>query len=98
MKKYYTRACNFFYGSKARLLINKNKAIPLCGNRNIAFNNIEVFIRDNKKISSKTYSLNQIHLLTPDIRKKVKTEMEQRETMEKRKFKEESEETKAENK
>ena len=75
MKKYYTRACNFFYGSEARLLINKNKAIPLCGNRNIAFNNIEVFIRDNKKISSKTYSLNQIHLLTPDVRKKVKKDL-----------------------
>ena len=29
MKKYYTRACNFYYGRYAKKLIKKKKALPL---------------------------------------------------------------------
>ena len=39
MIKYYTRACNFYYGKQAYLLIAKKKALPLCGNKLIAFDN-----------------------------------------------------------
>ena len=37
MIKYYTRACNFKYGSKAKQLIKTKKALPLCGNKDISF-------------------------------------------------------------
>ena len=35
MKKYYTRACNFYYGINSQHLINKKKALPLNGNLKI---------------------------------------------------------------
>ena len=61
MKKYYTRACNFYYGKISRQLIEKKKAFPLCGNKDIAFNQIEVFIRKNKNISSKIINIKDIN-------------------------------------
>ena len=50
MIKYYTRACNFKYGSVARKLINNKQALPLCGNNNISFDEIEIITRNRKKI------------------------------------------------
>ena len=49
MRKYYTRACNFYYGTNAINLIKKKLALPLCGNKNIAFDNIEILSRYKKK-------------------------------------------------
>ena len=46
MIKYYTRACNFYYGANARLLIRKKLALSLCGNKGIAFDKIEIFTRN----------------------------------------------------
>ena len=54
MKKYYTRACNFYYGFNARLLIKKKLALPLCGNPNIAFDRIELITRQNNRVHTKT--------------------------------------------
>jgi dihydropteroate synthase len=48
MRKYYTRACNFYYGLESKILIKKKLALPLCGNLNIAFDNIEILSRDKK--------------------------------------------------
>ena len=48
MRNYYTRACNFYYGSKAQNLIKKKLALPLCGNKNLAFNHIEILSRHKK--------------------------------------------------
>ena len=53
MRKYYTRACNFFYGINSKKLIKNKLSFPLCGNKDISFNQIEIFIRDKKKIKSK---------------------------------------------
>ena len=50
MKKYYTRACNFFYGKSSIKLVNQKKTLPLNGNKEISFNKIEVISRDSKKI------------------------------------------------
>ena len=50
MKKYYTRACNFFYGSSSRQLVKNKLTLPLCGEKSISFNQIEIFIRDKKKL------------------------------------------------
>ena len=48
MRKYYTRACNLYYGTIAKDLIKKKLALPLCGNKNIAFDSIEILCRDKK--------------------------------------------------
>jgi len=56
MRKYYTRPCNFYYGSYAKRLITKKKAFPLAGNSNIAFDKLEIFIR-KKKGNIKSYFL-----------------------------------------
>ena len=50
MKKYYTRACNFYYGKKSLKLVNQKKTLPLNGNKEISFNKIEVISRESKKI------------------------------------------------
>ena len=50
MRNYYTRACNFYHGRAARRVIKLTKAFPLNGKKNIAFDNIEIFIRDKGKI------------------------------------------------
>ena len=41
MKKYYTRACNFFYGVNSKELVRKKIALPLCGDSTISFNQID---------------------------------------------------------
>ena len=56
MIKYYTRACNFYYGKQAKYLIKKKKiALPFCGNINIAFDKIEIFKRKDKKSTKQDY-------------------------------------------
>ena len=65
MIKYYTRACNFYHGNQAKILIKSNLALPLCGNSQIAFDHIEIFSRKNKKISSKILHLNNVKNLKP---------------------------------
>ena len=57
MRKYYTRACNFYHGSDATKLIKLNKALPLNGKKDIAFDNIEIFSREKKGVK-----VNLIHL------------------------------------
>ena len=57
MIKYYTRACNFIYGEKAKNLIKSKKALPLCGNNQIAFDKIEIFTKTKKKIISEIFDL-----------------------------------------
>ena len=63
MIKYYTRACNFYYGSQAKFLIKKKKALPLCGKKNIAFDTLEIFTKKQKKIKSKFVNIKEIKFL-----------------------------------
>ena len=37
MLKYYTRACNFYYGDHSTLMVNKKLALPLNGNDKISY-------------------------------------------------------------
>ena len=61
MRKYYTRPCNFTYGSSAKELIKKKEALPLAGNDKIAFRNIEIFERKkNNHIVSNYHLINKI--------------------------------------
>ena len=49
MKKYYTRVCNFYYGDISKKLIKQKKALPLNGNKEISFDQIEILSRNSKK-------------------------------------------------
>ncbi len=50
MKKYYTRACNFYYGKNSKNLIENKKTLPLNGNPEISFDHVEIFSRTKSKI------------------------------------------------
>ena len=57
MSRYYTRACNFYYGSKSKILVKQNKSIPLNGRNEISFDKVEIISRRFvKKISIVTLS------------------------------------------
>ena len=71
MVKYYTRACNFYYGTSSRHLIKKKLALPLCGNKNFSFDKVEIFSRKKNKISSKIISIQNIKFLKNVLKKKV---------------------------
>ena len=72
MIKYYTRACNFIYGNLAKSLIKKGKALPLCGNNYIAFQNIELFKRKGNKIKNRILSLKRFSEIEQDREKSNK--------------------------
>ena len=72
MVKYYTRACNFKYGSIARKLIKKKLALPLCGNRNISFDQIELIKRNKNKVSNKFVHFKELNDLSINQKKKSK--------------------------
>ena len=75
MVKYYTRTCNFYYGSISKNLIKKKLALPLCGKKNIAFDKVEIFTRNKKKISSHIIQLKDINKLSQNKKKKVKRDI-----------------------
>ncbi len=75
MKKYYTRACNFFYGSTSRQLVKKKLTLPICGENSISFNQIEIFERDKKKVKSKIISLKNIKKLPLIVRRKISEDL-----------------------
>ena len=74
MRKYYTRACNFHYGENAKNLIKKNLALPLCGNKNIAFTDIEILSR-RKKEKSKIINIKLIKGLGRKLKKIVQADI-----------------------
>jgi dihydropteroate synthase len=49
MLKYYTRACNFYYGRESKTLVSKKKSLPLNGNNRVSFDQIEIISRKSKK-------------------------------------------------
>ena len=71
MRRYYTRACNFYYGNESRLLVNSNKSIPLNGNRNISFDHIEIISRTSKK----KISIKKINSLAKPLKKLIKIDL-----------------------
>ena len=62
MRKYYTRACNFYHGSDATKLIRLNKALPLNGKKNIAFDQLEIFSREKRKIKTRFIHIKEVQL------------------------------------
>ena len=49
MKKYYTRVCNFAYGKTSIKLVKEKKNLPLNGNKEFSFSQIEIITRNSKK-------------------------------------------------
>jgi dihydropteroate synthase len=71
MKKYYTRVCNFTYGKSSIKLVNKKKNLPLNGNKELSFSQIEIITRDSKKI----VTLKNIKKLPKSLRKKINKDL-----------------------
>ena len=67
MQRYYTRACNFYYGNQSKILVNKKRAIPLHQIKEISFDHIEIITRKSKR----KISISQIKYLPNDLKKKV---------------------------
>jgi dihydropteroate synthase len=72
MKKYYTRACNFFYGKISVELVNQKKTLPLRGNKEISFNKIEIITRNSKKI----IGLERLKKLPLLLKKKIENDIQ----------------------
>jgi len=49
MRRYYTRACNFYYGKESKILINNKKSLPLNGNKKISFDSVEIISRKSRR-------------------------------------------------
>ena len=75
MNKYYTRACNFYYGFNAKTLIKKRLALPLCGSKNIAFDKVEIITRKKSKVLSRIINIKEIATLSASSKKKVKQDL-----------------------
>jgi len=71
MEKYYTRACNFYYGKLSAKLVNQKKNLPLNGNKEFSFNKVEIITRDSKKI----IDLNDIKKLPTSLREKINKDL-----------------------
>jgi len=76
MRKYYTRPCNFYYGNKAKKIVKNKKGLYLAGNKNIAFDQLEIFQRISKNnIKSNTCSIEEVKSLNKNIRSIVKSDL-----------------------
>ncbi len=71
MNKYYTRACNFYYGTTSKKYIKEKKSIPLNGYNDISFDKIEII--DRKK--SKIINLKDITKLNNKLKIKVNSDL-----------------------
>ena len=67
MIKYYTRACNFYYGKTSQEKLKQKISIPLNGNKLISFDTIELITRKKKK----KIKIKDIKKLPLKVKKKV---------------------------
>ena len=68
MLKYYTRACNFYYGKTSTDMVKKKLAFPLHGNRELSFDTIEILSR--KK--TRKINIKKINSLSSGLKKRLK--------------------------
>jgi len=71
MQRYYTRACNFYFGNQSKNLVNKKKSIPLHQIKQISFDQVEIITR--KKI--RRISINEVKKLPNNLRKKINADI-----------------------
>ena len=67
MIKYYTRVCNFYYGRESKILVGKKKSLPLNGNKEISFDQIEIISRKSKK----KISITKLNNIPKFLKKKI---------------------------
>jgi len=67
MQKYYTRACNFYFGKISKEKIKKKHSLAIGKNAAISFDSIEIISRTSTKI----INIKKINQLKPEIKKKV---------------------------
>ena len=67
MPRYYTRACNFYYGKISKNLVKDKKSLPLNGNKEISFDQIELISRNSKK----KIKINKLNNLPKLLKKQV---------------------------
>jgi len=71
MIKYYTRACNFYYGNISKEKIKKKVSLPLNGNKLISFDSLELLTRKSKK----KINIKDIKKLPFKLKKKVLSDL-----------------------
>jgi len=71
MQKYYTRACNFYFGKISKEKVKKKISLPISGNKLISFDSIEIISRSSKKI----INIKNINKIPKEIKKKVKIDL-----------------------
>ncbi len=71
MDRYYTRACNFYYGKDSENRIKLNQSLPLTGRKDISFDYVELVSRNSKK----KISIHKINKLPKKIKNKVKKDL-----------------------
>ncbi len=67
MPRYYTRACNFYYGKTSKALLKKKKTLPLNNNKEISFDHLELISRKSKK----KISINKLNSLSKPLKKQI---------------------------
>ena len=67
MKKYYTRACNFYYNRPSIEKVKEKISLPVSGNKSLSFDTIEIISRTNKK----KINIKSIKNLPSKIKKKI---------------------------
>ena len=71
MIKYYTRVCNFYYGRESKILIDKKKSLPLNGNKEISFDQVEIISRKSKK----KISINKLNNLPRFLKRQISLDL-----------------------
>ena len=71
MVKYYTRACNFYYGNNSIEKIKNKSALPLNNNKLISFDSLEIITRKSKK----KINIKNINLQNKKLRKKIRADL-----------------------
>ena len=71
MSRYYTRACNFYYGNLSKNFVKKKKSIPLNGNNEISFDQLELISRKSKK----KISINKLSSLSKSQKSQIKLDL-----------------------
>ena len=71
MIKYYTRACNFYYGDISKKKVSKKISLPLNGNKLISFDTIEIISRQKKQL----IKIKNINKLPSQLRKQIKKDL-----------------------
>jgi len=71
MRRYYTCACNFYFGQYSRFLIEKKETLPLHGRNNISFSHLKIISTNSEKI----ININKINTLSKNIKTQVKKDL-----------------------